>query len=263
MRLLSVMLLLLAGPLSAQSVSIDLLETEDGKKFENAVLKKRNEYEVSVMHDGGTGRIPIEDLPADVRKKLKYDPKKAEAAKGDVEKARIESERKIAENYMHLQKQKAWEMGIDETEAKDPSPAPASGVKPVVKAPVAPVGFSEKELLSIKQAVYIYSQLQDTGSVHFGLLRKYLDACKDPKILDNENWPLLAADASFNRLSISDKYSKSVPPNEFTEQKVNYGSSSNFSRNSRKMKESAKLKDGAFKNACAKAKGRLHALKKA
>src|ERR1700761_6288647 len=70
-----------------------------GKTYHNVQVKSSDDAFVSIMYDGGIGRVALADLPPDVRKRFTYDPAKSKAAL-DAEAARVAASDRVAAAQM-------------------------------------------------------------------------------------------------------------------------------------------------------------------
>ncbi len=56
--------------INAEVLKLDTLKTAKGKSYEGVTVTEKRPDGISIRHAGGTARIPQEDLPADVKRKL-------------------------------------------------------------------------------------------------------------------------------------------------------------------------------------------------
>lgn len=56
--------------LNAELLKLDMLKTAKGKTYQDVSVTEKRPDGISIRHAAGTARIPFEDIPADVRKKL-------------------------------------------------------------------------------------------------------------------------------------------------------------------------------------------------
>ncbi len=79
---LSILFILSAGlaPLcQAEDKKIPEIKTSSGKTYHDVQVMKVTPSEISIMHESGVTRIPLKDLPEDLKAKFGYDSVKAEA----------------------------------------------------------------------------------------------------------------------------------------------------------------------------------------
>ena len=84
----------------AEDEKIPEIKTTSGKTYRDVRVTKVTPGEISIMHESGVARIPMKDLPDDLKAKFGYDPVKAEAhakATGEAEKQLAEAAKQQAE----------------------------------------------------------------------------------------------------------------------------------------------------------------------
>lgn len=88
----------------AEDEKIPELKTASGKTYQDVRITKVTPSEISIIHESGVARIPLKDLPDDLKTKFGYDTAKAEAhakaksqANAQAEKQMAEAEKKNAE----------------------------------------------------------------------------------------------------------------------------------------------------------------------
>jgi hypothetical protein len=69
----------LASISRAEDEKIPELKTASGKTYQDVRITKVTPSEISIIHESGVARIPLKDLPDDLKTKFGYDPAKAEA----------------------------------------------------------------------------------------------------------------------------------------------------------------------------------------
>ncbi|MEY3896551.1 MAG: hypothetical protein RLZZ214_2071 [Verrucomicrobiota bacterium] len=105
LSLLSLLTLGLAATSQAEDEKIPEIKTASGKTYHDVRVTKVTPSEISIMHESGVSRVPLKDLPDDLKAKFGYDPAKAEAnakAIGEAEKQIADAQRKAAENQALL-----------------------------------------------------------------------------------------------------------------------------------------------------------------
>ena len=61
----------------AEDEKIPEIKTASGKTYRDVRVTKVTPSEISIMHESGAGRIPLKDLPDDLKAKFGYDPARA------------------------------------------------------------------------------------------------------------------------------------------------------------------------------------------
>lgn len=59
---------------SFAGVQLPVIQTVDGQRFESVTIKEVGDTDISFTHTGGTGQLPIAQLPPDLRKNLIHEP---------------------------------------------------------------------------------------------------------------------------------------------------------------------------------------------
>ena len=84
----------------AEDEKIPEIKTTTGKTYHDVRVTNVTPAEISIMHESGVARIPMKDLPDDLKAKFGYDPEKAEAhvkAAGEAEKQLADAAKQQAE----------------------------------------------------------------------------------------------------------------------------------------------------------------------
>jgi hypothetical protein len=95
-----------------------------GKTYHNVTVSDSNDSTVSVMYDGGMGRLNLSDLPPDLQKRFNYDPVKAKTA------AKAEAD-KTAEATQETLDAAQQEAKAD-AQANPPTSQPAQAAQPIL-----------------------------------------------------------------------------------------------------------------------------------
>lgn len=83
----------------AEDETIQEIKTASGKTYQDVRITKVTPSEISIMHESGVARIPLKDLPDDLKAKFGYDPEKEKAEaeiRANAAKKRIEDAAKAA-----------------------------------------------------------------------------------------------------------------------------------------------------------------------
>ena len=81
----------------AEDEKIPELKTASGKTYQDVRITKVTPSEISIIHESGVARIPLKDLPEDLKTKFGYDPAKAEAHAAARTQAEAQSEKQLAQ----------------------------------------------------------------------------------------------------------------------------------------------------------------------
>jgi len=90
--------------------------TVDGKDYHNIKVTGSDDSTVSIMYDGGIGRVNLSDLPPDLQKRFNYDPIKAKAAEKAEAEREAESDRQLDMEMQQQAKAAALERTQDQAE---------------------------------------------------------------------------------------------------------------------------------------------------
>ena len=105
MSLLSLLALGLAATTLAEDERTPEIKTAGGKTYHDVRVTKMTPSEISIMHESGVARIPLNALPEDLKIKFGYDQAKAEAhakAIDEAEKKIIDAQKKNADHQSLL-----------------------------------------------------------------------------------------------------------------------------------------------------------------
>ncbi len=98
--MLSLLAVGLVATSQAENEKIPELKTLSGKSYRDAVVTKVTPSEIRIIHESGTARILLKDLPGDLKAKFGYDPVKAEEFKK-------QDDARLAQNEAAAAKQEA------------------------------------------------------------------------------------------------------------------------------------------------------------
>ncbi len=75
------LLLALLATARTHAEVLETLKTRDGREYLKVEIVANDEVGLRIRHEAGTARIPFENLPDDVQRKYRFDPRKAAAKK--------------------------------------------------------------------------------------------------------------------------------------------------------------------------------------
>jgi len=125
--------------------------TVNGKSYQNVTVQGSDDSTVSIMYDGGIGRVNLSDLTPELQKRFGYDPQKAKAAD------KAEAARLAALDQQHLQEvqQQAKANAQPSTPPAPASPttySPPPAISRQVAAP-APSGLTSEQRAAIQSQI--------------------------------------------------------------------------------------------------------------
>jgi len=124
----------------------DLIVTERGEPFYDAVISEVTDIGVSIRHRGGAGRIAFEDLPKSWQERFGYDPVRAAKAleREQIVQARYETS---ASKELLAQKEKNEKLDRELREARLALAMAQAGQAPLL------VGDQDPELIPVRQTI--------------------------------------------------------------------------------------------------------------
>jgi len=98
----------------AEDEKIPEIKTASGKTYQGVRITKVTPSEISIIHESGVARIPLKDLPEDLKTKFGYDPTKAEAhaaavAQADAQNAAAAAKAELAARQRALEQKQLKE----------------------------------------------------------------------------------------------------------------------------------------------------------
>lgn len=105
--MLSLLAVGLIATSQAEDEKIPEIKTASGKIYQGARITKVTPSEISIIHESGVARIPLKDLPDELKTKFGYDPAKAEAhavakAQADAQNAAASAKAELAASQRAL-----------------------------------------------------------------------------------------------------------------------------------------------------------------
>lgn len=193
-----------------------VVEIANGKTYRNVEIIRENDYEVSIFHDAGVGRVPMEFLPLNMREYFGYDIIKAEKEKQRVQKERSRLlELTAREKEFHTNQRLARE----KEQREKPGAEYREFLNRIIEAkrndPM--LGrmnrLTDSERRALIRCAFIYPQLQDVNSSHFKALRNLVSAKNGTFPGRHAEGRIMGlAEASFKTMSRREQYLKGTPP---------------------------------------------------
>lgn len=95
--ILCMLSVVLASVSRAEDGKIPQIKTASGKTYQDVRITKVTPSGISIIHESGVARIPLKDLPDDLKTKFGYDPSKAEAHAAAQAQANAQAEKQQAQ----------------------------------------------------------------------------------------------------------------------------------------------------------------------
>lgn len=153
---------------------IDHLKMTNGVTYKKVEIKKENEYEVKITHEGGIGRVPIELLPYKMREHFQYDIIKAEKERESVLAAR---RRSVELTERHKEALVNEELSLRKAQEEGPLADHKEFLNKIMRAKgqIPSLGqinqLDEANMRGLIRCSFIYYQLKNPDSAHFKALR--------------------------------------------------------------------------------------------
>ena len=194
--------------------------TVKNRDYQEVVLKKVNEYEVALSHEGGKARVPLKDLPESLRQKLGYNEKLAYEEGKKLLKERQEAGLAIFEAAEQRKMENQFQKSLDE-ENQEGSFDSSSGNESQDYAQNR-ITIHRHPTESAVRASWRYPDLCFSSTEMYKLAKKLgVQASKD--FFDDHNWPEKLAELTFKRMSPAPRFRqgeyndwKKRPDNEYS-----------------------------------------------